>query len=282
MKFGMNTLIYTGKFTDDHARLMPGLKAAGFDGVEISPENKGDFDTGKMRDAVLAAGLECSSICGQYGPGRDMRGPDPDGIRGGIQYTKDLMDVAVEMGTNLVVGPMYSAVGRANLEEEEDRKSQWKTAVESFKEVCEYAEKKDVYLAVEPLNRFETDFINIADQALQMVHDVGSKRLGLHLDTFHMSVEEKDSAAALRKAGDRLFHVHACENDRGAPGTGQIRWDRIAEALKDINYDRWVVIESFTPEVKMIARAAAIWRPTEKDADTLAAKGVRFLRELLA
>ena len=154
--------------------------------------------------------------------------------------------------------------------------------VDGLKESCEYAEKKGISLGLEPLNRFETDFINIADDALHMVSDVGSDRLGLHLDTFHMSHEEKNSAEAIRRAGKHLFHVHASENDRGTPGTGQVPWDAIAEALADINYDRWVVIESFTPEVKVIAKAASIWRPTEKDADTLARKGLQFLTGLFA
>jgi D-psicose/D-tagatose/L-ribulose 3-epimerase len=154
--------------------------------------------------------------------------------------------------------------------------------VDGLKEACEHAEKTGVDLALEPLNRFETDFMNIADDALRMVKDVGSDRLGLHLDTFHMSHEEKNSADAIRRAGKRLFHVHASENDRGTPGTGQVPWKDIAAALADANYDRWVVIESFTPEVEIIAKAASIWRPTEKDADTLADKGLQFLKQLLA
>jgi D-psicose/D-tagatose/L-ribulose 3-epimerase len=115
-----------------------------------------------------------------------------------------------------------------------------------------------------------------------MVNDVGSDRLGVHLDTFHMSHEEKNSADAIRRMGGKLFHVHASENDRGTPGSGQVPWESIAEALNDVGYDRWVVIESFTPDIKIIARAASIWRPTEKDADTLAGKGLEYLKRLLA
>ena len=282
MKFGMNTLIYTGEFGDGHTSLFPGLKAMGYDGVEIALGAKGDFDTGKMLASLEENGLVCSSICGLYGPGRDMRGSDAESIRGGIEYTKDCIDVASELKADLVVGPMYSWVGRANLETEEDRKSQWALVVDGLKESCEHAEKKGISLGLEPLNRVETDFINIADDALRMVSDVGSDRLGLHLDTFHMSHEEKNSAEAIRRAGKHLFHVHASENDRGTPGTGQVPWDALADALADINYDRWVVIESFTPEVKVIAKAASIWRPTEKDADTLARKGLQFLTGLFA
>ena len=280
MKYGMNTLIFTGSFRDEHAELFPRLKKIGFDGVEIAPENKGDFDTLKMRKALESNGLVCSSICGLYGPGRDLRSSDPNDRKGGVQYTKDCIDMASELGAKFMVGPIYSSVGRAGLETEEARKEQWGYALDGFKEVAEHAEKKDVYLGIEPLNRFETDFINIAEDALRMCNDVGSSHLGLHLDTFHMNIEEKDSGKAIRTAGDKLFLLHASENDRGAPGTGQVPWQKVRDAVKEIGFDGWVVIESFTPDVEMIARAAAIWRQTEKDADTLASKGLSFLRQL--
>lgn len=280
MKYGMNTLAYTGAFSDDHAKLFPAFKKMGFDGVEIAPGAKGDFDTGRMRAALEENGLVCSSICGLYGEGRDMRGGDEASRRGGIEYTKDCIDMAAELGAEIVVGPLYSVVGRANMETPEDRKKQWALVVDGLKEACEHAEKKGIDLGLEPLNRFETDFINIADDALRMVDEVGSERLGLHLDTFHMSHEEKNSAEAIRRTGKKLYHLHASENDRGTPGTGQVPWDAIAEAVRDIGYDRWVVIESFTPEVEIIAKAASIWRPTEKDADTLAGKGFEFLKGL--
>jgi D-psicose/D-tagatose/L-ribulose 3-epimerase len=235
-----------------------------------------------MRAALEENGLVCSSICGLYGEGRDMRGDDEQSRRGGVEYTKDCIDMAAELGAGIVVGPLYSVVGRANMETPDARKTQWARVVDGLKETCEHAEKKGVNLGLEPLNRFETDFINIADDALRMVADVGSPRLGLHLDTFHMSHEEKDSAAAIRRTGDRLFHFHASENDRGTPGTGQVPWEAIGKALKDVKYNGWVVIESFTPEVEIIAKAASIWRPTEKDADTLAQNGLKFLKGLLA
>jgi D-psicose/D-tagatose/L-ribulose 3-epimerase len=101
------------------------------------------------------------------------------------------------------------------------------------------------------------------------------------LDTFHMNIEEKSLGDAIRAVGPRLQHVHACENDRGAPGTGNLPWADIAKALKDINYDGPVVIESFTAKVQSIARAAAIWRPLASSQDALAEDGYKFLRQLL-
>ena len=138
----------------------------------------------------------------------------------------------------------------------------------------------DVRLAFEPLNRFETDMVNVVEQGLQLIADVGEPNLGLHIDTFHMHLEEKDSAAAIRQAGERVFHVHACENDRGVPGSGQVDWKDIFAALKEINYQGNVSIESFTPEVKSIARAVCIWRMIAPDQDSIAQDGLNFLKSL--
>ncbi len=135
-------------------------------------------------------------------------------------------------------------------------------------------------LALEPLNRFETDLINVVEQGLALVEAVGSPHLGLHLDTFHMHLEERDSATAIRAAGDRLFHFHACENDRGTPGRGQVAWAAVAAALADVGYGGPVVIESFTPEVKSIARAVCIWRELAGSQDELAREGVGVFEEV--
>jgi D-psicose/D-tagatose/L-ribulose 3-epimerase len=95
-----------------------------------------------------------------------------------------------------------------------------------------------------------------------------------------MHLEEKDSAAAVRKAGDRVFHVHACENDRGVPGTGQVDWEGVFRALQEIEYQGHVVIESFTPEVQSIARAVCIWREIAPSQDAIAGEGLKFLQTL--
>lgn len=281
MKFGINTLLYAGTFTDENIKIFKKFKEMGFDGVEIALEKKGDIDYKKTLDELKENGLECSSICGLFGPSRDLRGLDKESITGSISYIKDCIDACTELECNLFVGPVYSAVGRANLETDKARKEQWKTVVKNLKEVCRCAEEKGVFIALEPLNRFETDFINICRDAVKMVQEVGSNMLKIHLDTFHMNIEEKSSKQAILDAGQLLYMLHASENDRGTPGSGQVHWNEVAEALKKIGYKGYVVIESFTPEVKVIAKAASIWRKTEKDAFELAEKGLRFLKELL-
>jgi D-psicose/D-tagatose/L-ribulose 3-epimerase len=280
MKFGINTLLYAGTFTDENVKIFKKFKEMGFDCVEIALEKKGDIDYERALNELKGNGLECSSICGLFGPNRDIRGPNKEYIAGGMSYIKDCIDACANLECSLFVGPVYSAVGRANLESEEAKKEQWKTAVKNLKEVCKYAEDKGVFIALEPLNRFETDFINTCTQAINLIGDVGSSMLKIHLDTFHMNIEEKSSKQAILDACDLLYHFHASENDRGAPGTGQVHWNAVADSLKYIGYDRHIVIESFTPEVKVIAKAASIWRQTEKDGYALAEKGLRFLKGL--
>jgi D-psicose/D-tagatose/L-ribulose 3-epimerase len=136
-----------------------------------------------------------------------------------------------------------------------------------------------VLLALEPLNRYETDLVNTAEQGLELCDEIGAGNVGLLLDTYHLNIEEKSVGDALRLAGERLIHVHACENDRGTPGTGHVPWGEVFGALRDIGYDRQVVIESFTPLVTEIARAVSLWRPLDAEGDTLAAGGLRCLRE---
>ena len=137
-------------------------------------------------------------------------------------------------------------------------------------------------LCVEPLNRFETSFLNLASQAIEVVDRVDSPACGLLLDTFHMNIEEKSVGGAIRAAGHRLKHLHGCENDRGAPGSGHVPWKEVAAAVKDVGYDGPVVIESFTSKVKSIARAAAVWRSFAPSQDDLAKNGLSFLRRLMA
>src|SRR5262249_49049179 len=136
-------------------------------------------------------------------------------------------------------------------------------------------------ICLEPLNRFETDFINTCDQAMKMVEDVGSPALKIQLDTFHMNIEEKNQAEAVRKAGKLLAHLHACGCDRGTPGTDHIDWRGIAQVLKEIGYQGAVVIGGFAPSVKLIARAAAIWREIEPTQQEIEDKGLQFLQRIL-
>ena len=129
------------------------------------------------------------------------------------------------------------------------------------------------------MNRYETDFINTCTQVIKLIDDIGHDAAGILLDSYHMNIEEKNSAAAIRAAGSRLYHFHACGCDRGTPGNDHIDWKSIVAALKEINYDGIAVIESFTTDVKVIAKAASIWRKFEPSQDDIAVKGLDFLKK---
>jgi D-psicose/D-tagatose/L-ribulose 3-epimerase len=180
-----------------------------------------------------------------------------------------------------LIGPVYSVVGKADAVEAAQQKREWEMVVRNLKELAKYAEARGRQICIEPLNRFETDFLNTCEKGLQLIKAVGSKAVKLHLDTFHMNIEEKNQAAAIRKAGKFLGHFHACGSDRGTPGNDHIDWKSIAAALKGIGYRGDVVIESFTTDVKVIARAAAIWRKIEPTRNEIAVKGLKFLKKTL-
>lgn len=278
MRLGINTFLFTSPFTDKSTNLFPQFKKWGFESVEIPIEDPSHITPSHINAELKKAGLVCGSVCACMGPDRDLRGT-PEAQETGKAYLKAIIDQAAELNHATVIGPVYSAVGRADAVEPKEYQKQWKTVVKHLKEIAKYAEKKGVTIALEPLNRFETDFINTADQGLKMIADVGSPALVLHLDTFHMNIEEKNQAKAIKKAGKLLGHFHACGSDRGTPGNDHIAWPEIVKALKGIKYEGDVVIESFTTDVKVIARAAAIWRQIEPSNQEIAVKGVKFLKK---
>ena len=281
MQFGINTFLFTSPFTTDSVKLFPQFKKWGFEAVEIPIEDPSHIDPARVQAELEKNGLVCGSVCACMGPDRDLRG-EPAHQETGKTYLKAIIDQAKVLGGANVIGPVYSAVGRAEAYEDKEKARQWKTVVKHLKDVMKHAQKQGIKVCLEPLNRFETDFINTCDQGLRMIADVRSPNLLLHLDTFHMNIEEKDQAKAIKKAGKLLGHFHACGSDRGTPGNDHIDWAPIVKALRSIKYDGDIVIESFTTDVKVIARAAAIWRQMEPSNQDIAVKGIKFLKKAFA
>ncbi len=280
MRIGINTFLFTSPFTTESTKLFGKFKNWGFDTVEIPVEDPSHIDPARVKLELDRHGLVCGSVCACMGPDRDLRGT-PEQQQTGLDYMFKLIDQMVVLNCPSLIGPVYSAVGRADAVPADEYKQQWKTVVGHLKILGKYARENGRQVCVEPLNRFETDFVNTCDQGLKLLKAVGSPALRLHLDTFHMNIEEKDQGAAIRKAGKQLGHFHACGSDRGTPGNDHINWKSIAAALKAIGYKGDVVIESFTTDVKVIARAAAIWRRIEPTRDEIAVKGLKFLRATL-
>jgi D-psicose/D-tagatose/L-ribulose 3-epimerase len=280
MRLGINTFLFTFPFTNESTSWFKTFKKWGFETVEIAIDDPANVNPVHVKAELDKAGLVCGSVCGCFGPGRDLRGT-PEEVEGAMSYLQTLMDQMLVLQSPSLIGPLYSRVGRTGGAEPADYAKQWKQVVGNLKKVCKYAGKRGIQICMEPLNRFETDFINTVDQALKMVKDVGSPALKIHLDTFHMNIEEKCQATAIRKVGKLLGHVHACGSDRGTPGNDHLDWAGIAKALKAVKYDGDVVIESFTRDVKVIATAAAIWRQIEPSREEIATKGLKFLKRTL-
>lgn len=281
MKIGINGWVWTAPVTTEEIeRLAPHVKALGYDLFEIPLETIGDADYARAASILRDNGLGVST-CAAMSPERDLIYPDAVVRENGKNYIMQAIDATHALGGTQLVGPIFSAVGRTWQQPADERARDLDLLVTNLRELAEYAGDKGVVLGIEPLNRFETSFINLADQAIEVVDRVGHPACAILLDTFHMNIEEKNMGDAIRKVGKRLTHFHACENDRGAPGRGHVPWHSVAVALGDIGYDGAVVIESFTPKVKSIARAAAVWREFEPSPDALAESGGQFLRKLL-
>ncbi len=280
MRIGINTFLFTSPFTNESTKFFKSFKRWGFDTVEIPIEDPSHIDHAHVKRELDKNGLVCGSVCACMGGGRDLRGT-PEQQKTGLNYMLQLIDQMVVLGCPSLIGPVYSEVGRADAVPEKEYKKQWATVVKHLKTLARYAQKHGKQICLEPLNRFETDFINTCDQGLKMIKDVGNPALRLHLDTFHMNIEEKNQADAIRKAGKHLAHFHACGSDRGTPGNDHIDWKPIVAALKSVKYTGDVVIESFTTDVKVIARAAAIWRRMEPTTEEIAVKGIKFLKKAL-
>jgi len=281
MRFGVNTWVWTSPLTTKELEsLAPKVAGMGFDWIEIPLEGLDDLEPDRGRAIVRDHGLGVST-CAAMGPDRDLVHPDPAIQQNGMAYIRGCIDITGKLGATNLVGPIYSAVGRTWQATPDERARDIDLLVKNLGALARYAGDHGVVICIEPLNRFETSLINLATQAIEVVDRVDHPSCRIMLDTFHMNVEEKSLGNAIRAAGPRLHHLHACENDRGAPGSGNVTWQDVKQGLADIGYDGPVVIESFTAKVKSIARAAAIWRALAPTQDDLAQDGLRFLRGLL-
>jgi D-psicose/D-tagatose/L-ribulose 3-epimerase len=280
MRLGINTFLFACPFHNQHTRYFPKFRKWGFQSVELAVADPADMNPAYVRHQLDEHGLVAATLCGAFGPGRDLRGTTEE-QRTSVAYIKALIGQMEILGAKVLGGPLYSVVGRAEAEKPAAQRAQRKLVVKHLRHLAAYAGDRGITLAVEPLNRFETDFLNTCDQALDLVAEVGHPALKIHLDTFHMNIEEKDLGAAIRRCGPHLALLHASGCDRGTPGSDHIDWPGIAAALRAIRYQGDVVIESFTQDVEIIARAAAIWRRIEPTQNEIAVKGAKFLKRTL-
>jgi len=277
---GVNAWVWTSPFANDSLELITRAAEMGFDAFTVPLENLDDFDTASLKSAMGDTGMRFY-VTGAYGPDRDLANESPQVRQQSLDYIKAAVELCEQLGIHTLVGPAYSAVGKRRKIPDEQRKQEWDWAVSGLTQAGKIAADHGVTLAIEPLNRFETDLVNTAEQVKRMIGEINLPSVKIHLDTFHMHIEEKNVYDAIVLAGDDLVYVDASESDRGTPGKGQVHWNEVARALGDINYKGDCIIESFTPDCEMIADAAAIWRPLAESQDALASDGCQFLKSLL-
>lgn len=278
--FGVSTWLWTSPFTTDSIALFPKIRNMGYDVVEIPVEYPDLIDGRKVKHALKENGLE-AVVCGAFGPSRDLTNDDPEVHKHCFDYISKCFNLCLAWDARFLAGPMYSSVGKARMVPAEQRKIEWDRAVKNLYKVCQAAGEKGLMIALEPLNRFETDLVNTASDVMTLVKDINHPAAGVLLDGFHMSIEEKDMEQAIATAGHKLIHVQVSENYRGIPGTGQTPWASIRKGLEKIGYNGTVSIESFTPEIKELAGAVCIWKNLAESQDDFASEGIAFLKKLL-
>ena len=275
MKFGVNTFIWTANFDRSNLPLLPQLKAGGFDGVEVPLFRPSEFATADIAKGLAENGLECT-ICSVLTGGLSMISDNATIRRQTRIHMEECVKTAAEVGAKIIAGPLYSPVGY--LPGRRRTADEWKWAVDCYQSLGPVLEQYDVTIAIEPLNRFETYFLNTAQDAASLCDQIGHPNVGVLFDTFHANIEEKDIAQGYQTVGRHLKHVHTCENDRGIPGTGHVEWKPVFQALHDLKYDGWLTIESFGFALGELSAAASIWRDIAPTPESIAFEGVKFLR----
>lgn len=279
MKIGVHTLIWGVDFTPKDLPLLERLKAAGFDGVEVPVFDPSTFQAAAIRKGFEANGLEFL-MCSIIPKGTSLVSADAGERAKALRHLRDVIRLTADMGSHIIAGPLYSPVsymtGRRRTSDE------WKRAVESYRSVADDLDANDITLAVEPLNRFETYFLNTSADAAALFAEVNHPRIGVSYDTFHSNIEDKRLGDAIRGLGRHLKYVQISENDRGTPGSGHVPWPEVLAALRHIGYDGWLTIESFAADLADFSAAVCIWRDIEPVTESIAFDGIRFVRGLLA
>ncbi len=276
MKYGVNTFIWTASFTRENLPLLPEIKRHGFDGIEVSMFLPADFALNDIRQGLAQNQLECT-ICSVIPRGLSVISDDAAVRRKTRTHLEDCVKATAEVGAKIIAGPLYSPVGY--LPGRRRTADEWKWAVECYQSLGPVLARHNVTVAIEPLNRFETFFLNTGADAVALCDQIGHPNVGILFDTFHANIEEKNIGQAYRTVGRHLKHVHTCENDRGIPGSGHVEWQDVFQALRDIRYDGWLTIESFGFALGELSAAASIWRDIAPTPESIAFEGVKFLKQ---
>lgn len=273
---GINLMVWNGQVGPAELALLPQIKEMGYASVELPVFATDALAIPAVQRALQAQELACTVSTALPA---DVNLIDPARRAAGVTYLQQIITVAAKVGATVVCGPLAAQVG-----ERRGRgytQAEWDSCVTGLQAAGKIAADHGVVLALEPLNRFETFVVNTVADGVRLVTEVDQPAVGLLLDTFHMHIEEKSSAAAIRHAGRHIKHFHASENDRGTVGTGQVAWPAVFGALRDIDYQGQIVVESFGHAIAELAGAACVWRPLAASPAALASGSIHYLRKHL-
>jgi len=277
MKYAIHLSTFTKEWAEDLIPYIKRAKEIGYDGVEIPLMNPKEFDIDSIKAEVEKQSIEV--LCGTgLGPDTDISSTDETIRQDGIDHLKLCIDICEKLGSKQLSGVLYAPWGQLKARNEAERN--YINSIEALKQVADYAEKKDVSLCLEVLNRYETYYMNTVEEGLNIINKIDRKNVGIHFDTFHAHIEEKNMYQAILTGKDRINHVHFCENTRGIPLTGQVRWDEVVQGLKEINYHGWVSIENFVNNNCQVGNGTSIWRQVEISGDEAALQGYKNMKKM--
>lgn len=275
----VNTWVWTSPLTDATLGSLARTAARmGYDALELPLESIGDWDPLRARTVLDGLGMG-AVVVGAMGPGRSLLARAGD-VAATQDYLRACLDAAAVLGASVVAGPFYAPTGVTWRMDEAERAEVVGELRENLAPLAREAAAIGVTLAVEPLNRYETSVLNTVAQSLDALAPLLGAGVGLALDTYHLNIEEKRPADAVRAAGAAIAHVQVCGSDRGAVGDDHTDWPELLRALDDADYRGALGLESFTGENATIAVAASVWRPLAASQDDLAARSIAHLRAL--
>jgi D-psicose/D-tagatose/L-ribulose 3-epimerase len=279
MRIGIHQHVFTKRLCAANLDLLNVLRDFGFDSMDVNVRAL-DLPTAKLiRRRAEELGLHLMGG-GSLPKDKELLSSDREKRQEAIEYMKDLVRRVHELGSTFYGGIIYAPFSRFT--GKAPTKEELELSAEGLREVARYAQGFGIKVGLEPANRYETYLVNTIGDGLRLADSIGEKNVGILFDTFHCSIEEKSMYGAIAAAGSRLYHVHVSANDRGIPGTGQVRWDDVFRGVKDIGYDGTITIEGFVDDTADVASGACIWRKFASSPEEMATEGLRFIRSMLA
>lgn len=276
-KLGASILSYMcPPWTDDEGiKMIETIARAGFDLVEILLPDTMQINTGRVLNELKKNHIQ--AVCGLN---LSANYHIPTYPKEATLLIKQAIDKTIELESDYLGGVLHSAIGvfsGAQRTKEEES-----ILFEVWNEVGEYANQKNVTIGIEPINRYESYMCTGADETLDLIQKSGAKNIALHLDTFHMNIEENGFYNPVKNAKGKLVHVHMTDSDRGMLGEGNVDWDQLFTALNEIDFEGHLVLENFSNSIPHMAEAVSLWRPSKYNADSLASGSLAFMKQKLA